>query len=63
MPPDLEIVMDVPTTLMYLWEWLCEHTYPMSFVELESWQRLTGRKLDLWEIRAMVELDKVRSYG
>lgn len=63
MPQQLEKVIPRPKELMYLWEWLCEHTYPLSFVELESWQRTTGRSLSLWEVRALIELDKVRSYG
>lgn len=63
MPEDLEKVMNKPVELMYLWEWLNEHVYPISFVELESWQRLTGRSLSMWEVKAIIELDKVRSYG
>lgn len=62
-PSELEKVVPGPTELRYLWDWLCEQVYPLSFAELEAWQRLTGRRLERWEIRAMIELDKVRSYG
>lgn len=63
MPQELESVFPRPKELMYLWEWLCEQVYPLSFAELESWQRLTGRRLSLWEVRVLIELDKVRSNG
>lgn len=62
-PVELEKVIPRPTSLFYLWEWLCEQVYPLSFTELESWQRLTGRSLSMWEVKALIELDKVRSYG
>lgn len=52
-----------PKEFKYLWDWLCELTYPLSFTELESWQRLTGRELSMWQVRVMTELDKVRSHG
>ena len=63
MPGELGKVYPVPESLFYLWEWLSDQVYPLSYVELEAWQRLTKRKLSLWEIRALIELDKVRSYG
>lgn len=63
MPPGLEKVVNKPEEFSYLWDWLCELVYPLSFTELEAWQRLTGRSLSLWEVRAIIELDKVRSYG
>ena len=62
MPPQLEKVIPRPKELVYLWDWLCEQVYPLSFTELEAWQRVTGRRLYLWEVRALIELDKVRSY-
>ena len=60
---ELEKVIPRPKELFYLWDWLSEQVYPLSFTELEAWQRLTGRRLALWEVRALIELDKVRSYG
>ena len=63
MPEELGKVIPTPQELYYLWVWLSEQVYPLSYVELEAWQRVTGRNLALWEVRAMIELDKVRSYG
>lgn len=63
MPTELEEVIPPPKELKYLWDWVCDHTYPLSFMELEAWSRLTGKKLQRWQIQVMVELDKVRSYG
>lgn len=63
MPTELQKVMDPPQEVMYLWEWLGDLVYPLSFVELKAWQELTARQLSAWEVRAMVELDKVRANG
>lgn len=63
MPDELGKVIPVPEEMMYLWDWLNELQYPLSFMELEAWQRSTQRKLEGWEVRVMQELDKVRSYG
>lgn len=63
MPDELEEVMSPPRELMYLWEWLRDHMYPLSFTELVAWQGLTGRHLSRWEVSALVLLDKVRSHG
>ena len=63
MPPELEAVIPRPVEMFYLWDWLGELISPLSFVELGYWQELTGRRLATWEVRALIELDKVRSYG
>lgn len=62
-PKELDEVLPPPTDLIYLWDWLGNFTYPLSFTELEAWTRLTGRSLARWQIQAMAELDKVRAHG
>lgn len=32
---------------------------PLSFSEIESWARLTGRKVAPWEVRAIKQVDAV----
>lgn len=61
MPPDLAKWMDRPVEVMYLWEWLCELTFPMTFTELRDWQIVRKRELTQIEIEALVKLDRVRA--
>lgn len=62
-PKELEEVVPPPKDFKYLWDWLCDLPYPLSYTELEAWMRLTGRSLSRWQIQILAELDKVRSYG
>ena len=62
-PQELADVPEPPPELLYLWDWLGELTYPMSFAELEAWGRLTGHTLCRWEVEALVKLDRVRGNG
>jgi hypothetical protein len=61
MPDGLAKWVDKPQEVMYLWNWLCEMAFPLSFSELEAWMRVTGRSLTKVEITAIAELDRVRA--
>lgn len=61
-PTELELP-EVPREMLYLWKWLCDLIYPMSFSELKAWGELTGRKLSRWEVEVLIRLDTVRSNG
>lgn len=53
--------------IIYLWDWFIEISRgrtsngfgpnAIGFVEIDAWQRVTGRRLDPWEIDAMLVLD------
>ena len=62
-PQELADIPEPPRELMYLWKWLGDLSYPMSFAELEAWGRLTGHELRRWEVEALVKLDRVRCNG
>lgn len=62
-PPELTDGPDLPEVVSYIWEWFLElHTSreagkALSFNELESWARLTGRHVMTWEINAIKRMD------
>lgn len=62
-PKELEDVVPPPEQFRYLWDWLCELPYPLSYTELEACNRMKGRRLARWQVHVMSELDKVRSHG
>ena len=62
-PPELEAIPEPPRDLLYLWEWLGDQMYPLSYAELTAWQGLTRRRLARWEVEVMMRLDRVRSHG
>lgn len=63
MPPELGKVLPRPRDLIYLWDWLSDLMYPLSYTELAAWQQVRGIQLSRWEVQALSELDKVRSHG
>ena len=63
MPDELDKVMSPPREFLYLWDWLLELECPVHFAELLYWQEVTGRRLALWEVKAMIQLDRIRAHG
>lgn len=67
MPPELEDAPEMPELLGYLWAIFKElsrtrshngfNFMPLQFVEIDAWRRLTKRKLDPWEVSAILRLD------
>jgi len=48
---------------IYLWNIYCEiitGCEKVTFAELDAWSRLTGKRLESWEIELMIKLDQVR---
>jgi hypothetical protein len=62
-PLELDKIPEPPRDLVYLWNWLNDLIYPMSYSEVIAWGTLTGRKLAKWEVAVMMRLDRVRSNG
>ncbi len=68
LPPELD-EPEIPTSLAYLWQWFQElsfsrssHGYghnPLSYGDMDAWARLTGRRLDPWEVQALKDVDVV----
>ena len=66
MPDELR-VEPLPHVVHYLWEWFLElhrsrsgsgfGPNPIGFVEIDAWQRVTGRNLSGWEVDVMFALD------
>ena len=56
-----------PEGYLYLWDWFCEldaaragngfGSNPITFVDLEAWSRLTGRRFRPWEVDVIRSLD------
>jgi hypothetical protein len=71
MPPELAELTAVrcPVLLQYLWQAFLELSSargstgfgpaPLSFLEIESWSRLTHRTLTGWQINVLKQLDSV----
>jgi len=57
----------LPDCAAYLWLWFLElhrartgngfGPNPIGYVEIDAWQRVTGRKLSPWEVDMMFALD------
>lgn len=58
-PPELDIAP--PEEVLYLWQWLRNFVYPLTYVELEAWSRLRGVQLANYEIEALMKLDRARA--
>lgn len=73
--PDSDLIgPDLPNTVGYLWAWFAELAScrsvgmaginPINFVDIDAWSRLTGRNVQPYEVRALLDLDRVmRSKG
>ena len=65
----LENGPECPEEGAHLWEWFAELNKrrvstgfgiaPISFGEIESWQRLRRLELDPWELEGLLELDDI----
>jgi hypothetical protein len=59
----------VPVALTYLWEWWCELSLvrragmsgpePIDYRDVEAWARLMDKKPEPYEVRALLQLDRV----
>jgi len=61
-PTDLALAPTLDADLAYAWEAFCvlrEHT----FAEIEAYGRLTGVKLEPWEVEAVMALRRHREAG
>lgn len=58
-PKELEDLPPKPEGFDYLHEWLQELPKPLTYSELESWARLTGRNLRHWEVEVLMALDRI----
>lgn len=52
-----------PAELAYLAEWLGQLPTPLTHTELHHWTQITARRLDRWEVEALMMLDRIRSDG
>lgn len=57
----------MPPSIAHIWEFFIElqrrrksngyGPIPLQYVDIEAWERLTHRKLDLWELQAILGID------
>jgi hypothetical protein len=57
----------VPELVSHVWDYFLELHHrrgnngyghvPLTFLEIEAWERKTKRKLDLWELKAILAID------
>lgn len=63
MPKQLEdlSVHKLPESMEYIWGWYDElfNGGKISYMELDSWSRLTRRRLEPWEVGAIRALDSI----
>lgn len=62
-PAELAGHIEMPPELAYLIEWLALLPTPLTHSELHHWVQLTHRRLDRWELEALMMLDRTRSDG
>lgn len=64
-PPELR-TPECPAAVAYLLQWFAELSRgrpvgmglaPLSWCEIDAWSRLTGTRLQHWELRALLALD------
>lgn len=58
-PAELETPA-LPRMFAHLVEWMGHLPSPLTWGELESWQRQTRRRLALWELHGLMHLDHLR---
>lgn len=58
-PPELDTPA-LPQMLAHLPGFMAFLPSPLTWAELESWQRQTRRRLALWELHALMHLDHLR---
>jgi hypothetical protein len=59
---------ECPEELRYLWNWFQDISFarhhngfnyqPLGWMDIYAWCRLFGRRLQLWEMRALIRLDR-----
>ena len=67
MPDELKAVPKLPLSIHYLWATFLElhrrrksngfGPVPLQYLDVEAWGRLTNRKLDVWELQAILGVD------
>jgi hypothetical protein len=60
-PKQLEALDNLPPEIAYIWLWFLEISghCPLTYAELESWNRLTCANLRPWEAEAIKSLDRL----
>jgi len=60
-PPQLADAPEMPQELGYLWEWFREvfTGRELTYGEMESWSRMTGKRLRGWEAELIKSLDRI----
>ena len=60
-PPQLENAPELREELRYLWERFREvfAGEPLTYTELQSWARMTGKRLLGWEAELIKSLDRI----
>lgn len=66
-PDELCNLPVIPELAKYLWDYFIElHNrrtnygwghVPLTFIEIDAWERKTRRTLDPWELKALLEID------
>ena len=58
MPDQLLNVPEMPEGLEYLWEWYLDlqGVSKLSYMEIESWARMTGKHIRFWEAEMLMSL-------
>jgi hypothetical protein len=66
LPEELESAPVLPDLAVHVWKWFLELSRgrdagfaanPLKYSEIEAWCRLSGTRLEPWEIRAICRLD------
>lgn len=67
MPEEFKAIPKLPLSMHELWAYFLELNrrrksngfgpVPLQYSDIEAWQRMTNRTLDVWELEAILELD------
>lgn len=66
-PEDIPEPPDIPPALEHLWAWFWQlrtanpsagfGPAPLSFGEMDAWQRVTGNQLEPWQVDVLLAMD------
>ena len=71
-PEDIPEPPDIPPALEHLWAWFWQlrtanpsagfGPAPLSFGEMDAWQRVTGNRLEPWHVDTLLAMDAALGY-
>ena len=60
-PKQLADAPELPEELAYIWEWFREvfAGEPLSYVEMQAWSTMSGKRVQGWEAELIKSLDRI----